>query len=140
MSRFESSNEFKDFIGRDIEEVYAKLFGAGKPVGGLRDGGKDIPTGLKDMPFVQTKGSIQEAYKFSEKSKEFGRFIPICVGEPGTKEEVVESLRSYGAWFEKDIPHRQELLQEYRKRRAEIYDTSRNAANTGKANNRTRWN
>lgn len=135
---FESQSGFSDFIGRDIEEAYAKVFGAGPPVGGFKDGGKDVPTGLRDMPFVQTKGSVWKAEEFIKKSKEFGKFIPICVGEPGTKEEIIESLRNFGVWLERDIPRRQKFLEYFKERRNEIInDTQTSTANTGKTNNRT---
>jgi hypothetical protein len=63
---------------------------------------------------VQVKSSVTGmmsflavAIKFREQRR---KFIPLCVGEPGAKEEMVGDLKRYGAWIGKEIPGRNELL------------------------------
>ncbi len=111
---------FKEFIGRDAEEVYAKVFG-GKIVGGVRDGGKDVSTNDPEIPIVQVKSSIDGAKVSVKKSVEFKRFIPIVVGEPGSREEMIESLKKFGAWIGYNIPDRDFYLTAIAKARNMCY-------------------
>ena len=40
--------------GEDTENAYAKVFGT-QVIGGIGDGGLDVPTGDSDVPFVQIR-------------------------------------------------------------------------------------
>ncbi len=103
-------NTTREFVGRDLEEAYARIIG-GVVSGGLRDGGKDIVPNDRSMPAFQVKSSWHFAKKFLATSLSFRRFIPICVGEPGSREEMVIALRESGAWVGRDIPQREEVMQ-----------------------------
>ncbi|OHA19127.1 MAG: hypothetical protein A2836_00430 [Candidatus Taylorbacteria bacterium RIFCSPHIGHO2_01_FULL_45_63] len=120
IENFENQGRMSDFLGKDVEQAYANVFETREPVGGIDDLGKDVPTGLDDFPFVQVKSSWEGAKKFLAKSVTQGEFIPLCVGEPGTKEEIIESLRRFGAWLAKDIPNRDTLLSQIARLREKI--------------------
>ena len=68
-------------------------------------------TGVPETPAVQIKSSWEGAKDFFRESLHQEEFIPICVGEPGTKEEMSEALKSYGAWIGHEIPKREELMK-----------------------------
>ncbi len=101
----------KQFVGVELELAYAKVLG-GQVIGGLNDGGLDVVTGDNTIPTVQVKSSLPMACKFLAESERRRRFIPICIGEPGTKEAVLDSLRKFGAWIENGIPGRDRALVE----------------------------
>lgn len=91
--------------GDDTEGAYAKAFGT-RVIGGIGDGGLDIPTGDNDVPFVQIKSSVKGLQAFLAESLRRRQFIPVCVGEPGAKEEMLRHLKLYGAWIGSDIRDR----------------------------------
>lgn len=95
------------FVGEQTELAYAQVLG-GTVNGGLRDGGKDVI--VPGIGGIQVKSSPGEAMKSLKASLQFRRFVPLCVGEPGTKEQVIESIKKFGAWFGLDIPNRAQLL------------------------------
>src|SRR4051812_30496281 len=95
-----------DYTGCDLENAYAKVLG-GVVSGGLNDGGKDVILGDDQIKVVQIKSSLRDAIKFLSKSMKLRRFIPVCVGEPGSREEVLHSLKQFGAWIEKGLPQRE---------------------------------
>lgn len=94
--------------GADLDSAYAKAFG-GVVVDGIRDGGRDVLTGDEKVPYVQVKGSKEGLMKFLADSLRFKRFIPVCVGEPGKKAEMLKSLLEHGIWIGSDIPNSQEI-------------------------------
>jgi len=96
--------------GKDVEEAYAAIFNKGIN-GGFNDHGLDVPTGYEEIPFVQIKSSVDGAMAFLAKSIKLHKFIPICIGDPGAKEEMIESLKKFGGWVGQDIPNRQRLLE-----------------------------
>ncbi len=99
----------KEFVGAELEQAYAEVFG-GKVVGGFSDGGLDVVTNDREVPAVQVKASVPFALAFLKESLRRRRFIPVCVGEPGGKEEMFHSLRASGGWVGHDIPRRGEIL------------------------------
>ena len=122
MAHLDKPRLHSNFLGDDVEQAYAELFGA-KRVGGVEDNGKDIQTGIEDIPHVQIKSSWDYARKFLTESMRRREFIPLCVGEPGSRDEVVESIREFGAWLAKDIPNRNDLLENIRQVRTLIQRT-----------------
>src|SRR5690348_6379070 len=101
----------KEFVGAELEQAYAKVMGW-RIVGGLNDGGKDLATGIPVMPFVQAKSSIPLTMDFLRKSAKRRRFIPICLGDPGKPDEVLTSLKQFGAWIGYEIPGRERFSKE----------------------------
>lgn len=101
----------KEFVGAELEHAYAKVLG-GRVIGGFNDGGLDVTTCDNTVPSVQVKSSIPIACKFLAESTKRRQFIPICIGEPGTREAVLDSLRKFGAWIENGIPGRDRALAE----------------------------
>lgn len=99
---------FVGMQGNELEGAYAKQFG-GAVVGGIRDGGLDILTGDSRVPYVQVKSSLRGLQTFLADSLRFKRFIPICLGEPGRREEMVTHLLRYGVWVGSDIPDREKI-------------------------------
>lgn len=97
----------KMFVGEDFESAYERAFG-GRRNGGFGDGGRDIL--VPGFGGVQVKASPKGAMSFLQESLRRGRFIPLCIGEPGAKEEMLESLKKFGAWVGKEVPGRNELL------------------------------
>ncbi len=95
-------------LGDDTEHAYDALFG-GRTVGGFGDSGLDILTGDNTIPFVQIKSSAFGLKAFLAESLRRKKFIPVCVGEPGPKKEVLRHLTEYGAWIGTDIPGRDKL-------------------------------
>lgn len=91
--------------GDDTEGAYAKVFGT-RVIGGVGDGGLDVPTGDSDVPFVQIKSSVKGLQAFLAESLRRKQFIPVCVGEPGAKEEMLRQLKEYDAWIGSDIQDR----------------------------------
>ena len=71
---------------------------------------------------------MAEALKFLARSLQFaqqgngqeGKFIPVCIGEPGTLPEIVASIKQYGGWVAKDIPKRDDMLAKIAKAREVI--------------------
>jgi len=101
----------KEFVGAELEHAYAKVLG-GRVIGGFNDGGLDVTTCDSSIPTVQVKSSIPMACKFLAVSEKRRQFIPICIGEPGQRDDVLTSLRKFGAWIENGIPGRDRALQE----------------------------
>ncbi len=100
------SNAFMGrMIGNDTENAYAKAFGS-RVTGGIGDGGLDVPTGDSDVPFIQVKSSVKGLQTFLAESLRRKQFIPVCVGEPGAKEEMLRQLKQHGAWIGSDIRDR----------------------------------
>jgi hypothetical protein len=100
------SNAFMSrMTGDDTENAYANVFGT-KVMGGIGDGGLDVSTGDSSVPFVQIKSSIKGLQTFLAESLRRKHFIPVCVGEPGAKEEMLRHLKVYGAWIGSDIQDR----------------------------------
>ena len=91
--------------GDDLEGAYARQF-RGVVVGGVRDGGLDILTGDQGVPYVQVKSSMKGLQTFLADSLRLKRFIPICLGEPGKREEMLQHLLKFGIWIGSDIPDR----------------------------------
>jgi hypothetical protein len=96
-----------DFIGDDFETAYAQAFG-GTVNGGFNDQGKDVV--IPGFGGVQVKASVTGAKEFLKVSLQRKQFIPLCVGEPGAKTEMIQSLKEFGAWFGMEIPNRSQLL------------------------------
>lgn len=92
-------------VGSDTENAYANAFGT-RVIGAVGDGGKDVPTGAGDVPFVQVKSSVGGLRSFLAESLRRKQFIPICVGEPGAKHEMLTHLRQFGVWLGKDVQNR----------------------------------
>lgn len=107
MGKFEHEAQF---YGDDVEQAYAKLFGT-KITGGIGDGGLDVPTGDPEIPYVQVKSSFVGARDFFKESLRRKDFIPVVIGEPGTKEEVMQSLKEFGGWVGKDEGGREKFLK-----------------------------
>ncbi len=101
----------REFVGAELECAYAKVLG-GSVIGGFNDGGLDVTTGDVSIPTVQVKSSILMACKFLAVSERRHQFIPICIGEPGQRDDVLTSLRKFGAWIENGIPGRDRALEE----------------------------
>jgi hypothetical protein len=99
--------------GDDLEGAYAQRFG-GVITGGIGDCGKDVLTGDKRVPYVQVKSSVKGLQTFLADSLRFHRFIPVCIGEPGAKEEMIESLLKHGIWVGNDIPDRKRVTDAVR--------------------------
>ena len=95
------------FIGDDFEVAYAKAFG-GTVNGGFHDHGKDVV--IPGFGGVQVKASVAGAKEFLTVSLKRKQFIPLCVGEPGAKEEMIASLKEFGAWIGSEISGRDQLL------------------------------
>lgn len=95
------------FVGDEFETAYAKAFG-GTVNGGFNDHGKDVV--IPGFGGVQVKASVTGAKEFLKVSLQRKQFIPLCVGEPGAKEEMIASLKEFGAWIGNDISGRKELL------------------------------
>lgn len=100
----------KEFVGAELEEAYAEVFG-GEVTGGFSDGGLDVATGDRSIPFVQVRSSVPFALAFLKESIRRRRFIPVCVGEPSGKEEMLHSLKRFGGHVGHDIPRRGEILE-----------------------------
>lgn len=96
-----------DFVGNDFEYAYAKAFG-GEVSGGFDDGGRDVI--IPKIGGVQVKASADGAKSFLAVSIKRNQFIPLCVGEPGAQQDMIESLKRFGAWVGNDIPNRVALL------------------------------
>ncbi len=121
LENFEGVNfgprRMSDVEGNDLESAYSEVFGT-RSVGGLKDGGRDVSTGLREAPFVQIKSSWAEGRKFLARSLQYAQenggrsqnFIPICIGEPGSKDEVEASIIEFGGWVAMDIPDRAKIL------------------------------
>ncbi|PJE73825.1 MAG: hypothetical protein COV01_03890 [Candidatus Taylorbacteria bacterium CG10_big_fil_rev_8_21_14_0_10_41_48] len=100
----------REFVGAELEHAYAEVFG-GKVNGWFNDHGHDIILEDDEIPSVQVKSSVPFAFKFLKESLRRHRFIPICVGEPGDKEEMLTSLKQFGGFVGHNIPGRQEILR-----------------------------
>ena len=96
-----------DFVGQEFEEAYAKVF-EGSIVGGFNDNGHDVA--VAGFGFVQVKASVKGLYSFLAESLKRKQFIPVCVGNPGRKNEMLLSLKEFGGWIGRDIPRRAEIL------------------------------
>lgn len=101
----------REYVGRELELAYAKVLG-GQVIGGFNDRGLDVTTGDTVVPEVQVKSSLRSACKFLAESTKRRQFIPICIGDPGTREAVLDSLRKFGAWIQNGIPGRDQALEE----------------------------
>ncbi len=97
------------FLGAELERAYAEILG-GRMNGGFTDGGRDILLDEEGISTVQVKSSVHFALGFLKESLRRREFIPLCVGEPASRQEILTSLRAYGAWVGYDIPNRGEVL------------------------------
>lgn len=97
------------FLGAELERAYAEILG-GRVNGGFSDGGKDIVFADDEIPALQVKLSVPLALRFLKESLRRHAFIPLCVGEPGSRHEILSSIRAYGGWVGYDIPNRGEVL------------------------------
>ncbi len=104
----------KEFIGAELERAYAEVLG-GRVAGGFNDQGMDIVLNDESVPVIQVKSSVPYAMKFLTESVRRHQFIPICVGEPGRKDEVLATLKKFGGWVGYDIPRRGQILEGIRK-------------------------
>lgn len=95
--------------GDDLEDAYAKEFG-GAVIGGIGDGGLDVKTNDNRVPHVQIKSSLKGLQDFLAQALKFKKFIPVCLGEPGNREEMCKHLLEFGVWVGSDIPGRQRIL------------------------------
>ncbi len=109
-SKDDYRGESAEWVGRELEEAYALAF-SGQITGGYNDQGRDLITNIPETPAVQIKSSLEGAKRFFLESLRREEFIPICIGEPGAKEEMVETLKRYGAWVGYEIPKREGLLE-----------------------------
>jgi len=104
-------HRYSDFVGEETTKAYAEILD-GRIIDRENDEGKDLE--FRDgnrLVRIQIKSSYEYFKKFLAKSLHKAEFIPLCFGEPGSKEEIIKSLRRYGAWIEKDFPNRQEILE-----------------------------
>lgn len=101
--------ELGDFLGKEQDEAYASAFGA-RITDGFNDEGVDLRLEDREVAEVQVKSSPEGVKHFLAESLRREKFIPICVGEPGTKEEMIASIKEFGAWVGKDIPGREDFL------------------------------
>jgi len=99
---------FAQMKGEELEGAYAREF-HGVVIGGIRDGGLDVLTGDSRVPYVQIKSSFKGLQAFLADSLRFKRFIPVCLGEPGKREEMIEHLLEYGIWIGSDISDREKI-------------------------------
>ncbi|MDO8579471.1 MAG: hypothetical protein Q7R72_01205 [bacterium] len=97
----------KEFVGQEREVAYAKILD-GTVNGGFNDRGMDVV--LTNSLSIQVKSSVAGLMDFLGKSLKFKRFIPVVVGEPGTKEEILGSLAQFGGWVGRDVPQRERVL------------------------------
>ncbi len=100
---------FAAMQGNELEGAYAKAFN-GAVVGGIRDGGLDVLTGDSQVPYIQVKSSFTGLQTFLADSLRLKRFIPVCLGEPGKREEMVRHLLDFGIWVGSDIPGREKII------------------------------
>lgn len=98
----------EEFIGEDFERAYAKVFNAAI-TGGLRDGGRDLR--IPGFGYVQIKASVRGGLKSLAKALEQHNFIPLCIGDPGPKEDMLSCLRVYGAWVGLEIADRMKVME-----------------------------
>lgn len=108
-----------DFIGDELERAYAEILG-GLKTGGEGDEGKDI-INIEEVGAVQVKSTFENARKFLAESLRRKRFIPLVIGQPGSKEEMIESIKRFGAWVGYDIPNREKDLENIAKVRDVCY-------------------
>lgn len=104
----------REFVGAELERAYAKVFG-GQVIGGFNDRGLDVTTGDHTIPVVQVKSSIPMACRFLAVSEQRRRFTPVCIGEPGSREHILVSLKQFGGWIECGLPGRDRALAEIRR-------------------------
>jgi hypothetical protein len=109
-STFFSARSAAAMQGDDAELAYANAFG-GKVIGGLNDGGHDVRINHPVVSYVQVKSSVSGVLGFFKESLHRHKFIPVCLGEPGSSNEMLECLEKFGAWIGKEIPNREKLLQ-----------------------------
>ena len=95
------------FTGDELEYAVAKVLG-GTVKGGFGDGGRDVI--VPEIGGVQVKNSSVGAMAFLKTSLQKHEFIPMVVGEPGTKHEMLDSLKRFGAWAGNDVPNRVAFL------------------------------
>lgn len=100
----------KEFIGAELEQWYAEILD-GKVVGGFNDNGIDVIIDDKDIPAVQVKSSVRIAAKFLAEAERRRKFIPLCIGEPGTRDEILTSLKKFGVWVGYNISCRERTLK-----------------------------
>jgi|GEM_PF-1253016 len=122
MSNFRG--ESADFVGQELEEAYAAAF-AGEIKGGHHDHGRDLKIDDQEVPFVQVKSSLEGAKQFFRESLRREEFIPICIGEPGTKEEMITTIKRFGAWVGREIPGREAIMVKVAQVRELCYNKSR---------------
>ncbi len=96
--------------GNDAELAYANAFG-GVISGGINDKGHDVKIDHPAVRSVQVKSSVPGMLDFFKESIRRRRFIPVCLGEPGSMGEMIDSITRFGAWVGKEVPHRQRLLE-----------------------------
>lgn len=106
--------------GIALELAYAKILGW-RHNGGTNDNGLDL-VDPETKRGVQIKTSVGCAKEFLRKCTKKRKFIPVCIGRPGTKEEMLDSINKYGAWMDHSSRSKEPwLLDAIARRRARVY-------------------
>lgn len=105
-----------DFMGEELEDAYAKIL-EGISTGGYDDAGKDVVIDEPGIPYIQVKSSIPKAIAFLAEGVRRKRFTHIVVGEPGGKDEMLDTIRKYGGWVGHNVPDRERYLESISKAR-----------------------
>ena len=114
--------EMAQMYGDDVELAYGSVLAEfGTVKGGIGDQGKDFRSiDQKLLPSFQIKSSWEGAKYFLAESVRRHNFIPVAIGEPGTAEEIIESIKEFGGWVGKDEPLRGNYLKNIKKVRDAI--------------------
>lgn len=83
-------------VGAELEQAYARQLGW-RVNGGFGDGGRDLVGPMGEA--IQVKSSVHHAIAFVRESLRRREFIPVVVGEPGERSEMLESIKKFGAWI-----------------------------------------
>ena len=116
---FKLAGQESNNAGLALERAYSQVLGW-RMNGGTNDGGKDLIDPVTKQG-VQVKSSFVCAQRFLRKITKKKNWIPICIGQPGTRAEIVDSLVKYGAWIDRRIlAEKPYLLVAIARRRARV--------------------
>ena len=98
--------------GKDLKEAYCKVMG----IPNSNEPTLPIP-GNPALRFhvrsshTTVRKSLLKSIELAKQRANFS-FIPLVVGEPGDKEEMILALRRDGVWVGEDIPNRNKVRAE----------------------------
>jgi len=95
------------FDHSELMAAYARVFRTGTT------SKNKLMTGNLAAPLALVAESMEVAKYYLCESLKRRQFTPVCLGNPGTEEEMISWLQCFGAWIGRDIPKREKIVEQF---------------------------